>query len=216
MVFEIITVHIYPEGGVIAEFDIIVHLVYRFTKGIYTRTEGIEAFANNTFFGYSVNETISSTESGNESIGSTNYFDLFDVVKRTIVLHVITNSITIEILSGTHTTNDRGVTVTFTLPTATATATETFTLPTATATATVTQTLTQTQTTTATWTESQSETLEQLTNSIVNKLMHEPISRLRDETDREAGLVRLEEARSLFGLDGNDLGSGDLDEEASE
>ena len=65
-------------------------------------------------------------------------------------------------------------------------------------------------------TESQLETLEQLTNSIVNKLMHEPISRLRDETDREAGLVRLEEARSLFGLDGNDLGSGDPDEEASE
>ncbi len=49
----------------------------------------------------------------------------------------------------------------------------------------------------------QSETLEQLTNSIVNKLMHEPISRLRDETDREAGLVRLEEARALFGLDGD-------------
>lgn len=63
-------------------------------------------------------------------------------------------------------------------------------------------------------TESQLETLEQLTNSIVNKLMHEPISRLRDETDREAGLVRLEEARSLFGLDGDDPGSGDLDEEA--
>ena len=51
-------------------------------------------------------------------------------------------------------------------------------------------------------TGSQVETLEQLTNSIVNKLMHEPISRLRDETDREAGLVRLEEARVLFGLDG--------------
>ena len=60
---------------------------------------------------------------------------------------------------------------------------------------------------------SQVETLEQLTNSIVNKLMHEPISRLRDETDREAGLVRLEEARVLFGLDGD---SGDRDGEPSE
>ena len=50
-------------------------------------------------------------------------------------------------------------------------------------------------------TNAQADTLEQLTNSIVNKLMHEPISRLRDETDREAGLVRLEEARALFGLD---------------
>jgi hypothetical protein len=35
----------------------------------------------------------------------------------------------------------------------------------------------------------------------VNKIMHAPISRLRDETDREAGLIRLEEARSLFALD---------------
>ena len=43
--------------------------------------------------------------------------------------------------------------------------------------------------------------LEQLTRSIVNKLLHAPISRLRDERDREAGLVRLEEARVLFGLD---------------
>ena len=45
------------------------------------------------------------------------------------------------------------------------------------------------------------ELLEQLTRGIVNKLLHAPISRLRDETDREAGLIRLEEARVLFGLD---------------
>ncbi len=48
---------------------------------------------------------------------------------------------------------------------------------------------------------SQQETLEQLTRSIINKLMHAPISRLRDESDREAGLVSLEEARTLFALD---------------
>lgn len=47
----------------------------------------------------------------------------------------------------------------------------------------------------------QSETLEQLTRSIVNKIMHAPISNLRAETDREAGLIRLEEARALFALD---------------
>jgi len=50
----------------------------------------------------------------------------------------------------------------------------------------------------------QVDTLEQLTRSIVNKLMHSPISRLRDENDRGAGLVRLEEARALFGLDHDD------------
>jgi glutamyl-tRNA reductase len=50
----------------------------------------------------------------------------------------------------------------------------------------------------------QEDTVAQLTRSIVNKLMHAPISRLRDETDREVGLVRLEEARTLFGLDDDD------------
>ena len=50
----------------------------------------------------------------------------------------------------------------------------------------------------------QSEAVEKLTRGIVNKIMHAPISRLRDETDREAGLARLEEARSLFALDESD------------
>ena len=59
---------------------------------------------------------------------------------------------------------------------------------------------------------SQQETLEQLTRSIVNKLMHAPISRLREETDREAGLVSLEEARTLFALDdGEELRSPDIE-----
>jgi glutamyl-tRNA reductase len=63
----------------------------------------------------------------------------------------------------------------------------------------------------------QHETLEQLTRSIVNKLMHPPIRRLRDETDREAGLIRLEEARALFGLDRGELDSDvDADEEAED
>jgi glutamyl-tRNA reductase len=50
----------------------------------------------------------------------------------------------------------------------------------------------------------QSEAIEKLTRGIVNKIMHAPISRLRDETDREIGLARLEEARSLFALDESD------------
>lgn len=63
----------------------------------------------------------------------------------------------------------------------------------------------------------QSETLEQLTRSIVNKLMHSPIARLRDETDREAGLIRLEEARALFGLDADEIEADvDADDEESD
>ncbi len=59
--------------------------------------------------------------------------------------------------------------------------------------------------------ESQVEGVEHLTRSIVNKLMHAPISRLRDETDREAGLARLEEARALFALDDLDAPGAHLD-----
>jgi glutamyl-tRNA reductase len=58
--------------------------------------------------------------------------------------------------------------------------------------------------------------LEQLTRSIVNKIMHAPISRLRDETDREAGLIRLEEARALFALDAGPTGSVETDEDDDE
>jgi glutamyl-tRNA reductase len=45
------------------------------------------------------------------------------------------------------------------------------------------------------------ERVEAMTRSIVNKILHAPIARLRDETDREEGLAMLEAARSLFGLD---------------
>jgi len=45
------------------------------------------------------------------------------------------------------------------------------------------------------------EALDQLTKSIVNKLLHSPVARLRAETDREEGIAMLEAARTLFGLD---------------
>lgn len=46
------------------------------------------------------------------------------------------------------------------------------------------------------------EGVEQLTRQIVNKLLHAPISRLRDQEDRAQGLATLETARVLFDLDG--------------
>jgi len=62
--------------------------------------------------------------------------------------------------------------------------------------------------------DDQSEAIEKLTRGIVNKIMHAPISRLRDETNREVGLARLDEARSLFGLDedADDAELSDLDD----
>ena len=43
--------------------------------------------------------------------------------------------------------------------------------------------------------------VESLTRSIVNKILHAPVSRLRREAERDGGLVYLEAARGLFGLD---------------
>ena len=54
--------------------------------------------------------------------------------------------------------------------------------------------------------------VEALTRGIVNKLLHAPLSRLREELEGEAGLAHLEAARSLFGLDDEGQG-GDSDEE---
>ena len=45
------------------------------------------------------------------------------------------------------------------------------------------------------------EAVERLTRAIVNKILHEPVSRLRREAEREEGMAYLEVARMLFGLD---------------
>ena len=53
--------------------------------------------------------------------------------------------------------------------------------------------------------------VEAVTRGIVNKLLHAPLSRLREELEGEAGLAHLEAARALFALDeegGSDEGDG--------
>jgi glutamyl-tRNA reductase len=50
-------------------------------------------------------------------------------------------------------------------------------------------------------TPEQREAIEALTRTIVNKILHAPVSRLRGEEDREQGLATLEAARALFALD---------------
>ena len=57
--------------------------------------------------------------------------------------------------------------------------------------------------------------IETLTRGIVNKLLHAPLSRLREELEGEAGLAHLEAARALFALDdeGNAARDDDSDEE---
>jgi glutamyl-tRNA reductase len=52
--------------------------------------------------------------------------------------------------------------------------------------------------------ESQREAVDALTRSIVNKILHAPISRLRREAEREEGMAYLEAARVLFHLDSRD------------
>ena len=49
--------------------------------------------------------------------------------------------------------------------------------------------------------ESERERVESLTRSIVNKILHAPLSRLKREAEREEGIAYLETTRALFGLD---------------
>jgi glutamyl-tRNA reductase len=49
--------------------------------------------------------------------------------------------------------------------------------------------------------EAERAAVDALTRSLVNKILHEPVSRLRREAEREEGIVYLETARVLFGLD---------------
>ena len=52
--------------------------------------------------------------------------------------------------------------------------------------------------------DDQREGVEALTHTMVNKILHAPLTRLRREAEREEGLVYLEVARMLFGLDDED------------
>jgi glutamyl-tRNA reductase len=49
--------------------------------------------------------------------------------------------------------------------------------------------------------ETEREAVDALTRAIVNKILHTPLTRLRQEAEREEGMAYLEVARLLFGLD---------------
>jgi glutamyl-tRNA reductase len=49
--------------------------------------------------------------------------------------------------------------------------------------------------------ESRRQAVDALTRSIVNKILHAPVSRLRREAEREEGMAYLEAVRALFALD---------------
>lgn len=57
--------------------------------------------------------------------------------------------------------------------------------------------------------DDQREGVESLTRSIVNKILHQPLARLRAESDREEGIAMREAARMLFALDDDDEGLAD-------
>ncbi len=63
--------------------------------------------------------------------------------------------------------------------------------------------------------DEQRDGVDALTRTIVNKLLHPPVSRLRDQSDREQGLAALEAARVLFGLDDAQPDESAEDEEES-
>ena len=53
------------------------------------------------------------------------------------------------------------------------------------------------------------EAVEALTRSIVNKILHAPLARLREEAEREEGIAHLETTRLLFALDDAEPGAPD-------
>lgn len=55
----------------------------------------------------------------------------------------------------------------------------------------------------------QREAVEALTRSIVNKLLHAPLSRLRSQSEHAGGFASLEAVRELFGLDSPGSGEGE-------
>ncbi len=61
----------------------------------------------------------------------------------------------------------------------------------------------------------QRDALDVLTRAMVNKLLHAPVTRLREETEREEGLAYLEAARVLFALDDPGAPGAEADAELS-
>jgi glutamyl-tRNA reductase len=61
--------------------------------------------------------------------------------------------------------------------------------------------------------DGQLERVEALARSIVNKILHAPLSRLRAEAGREEGLAMLEAARELFALDDDSAPGSHIDTE---
>ena len=59
--------------------------------------------------------------------------------------------------------------------------------------------------------DDQLDRVEALARSIVNKILHAPLSRLRAESGREEGLAVLEAARELFALDDASAPGGHID-----
>jgi glutamyl-tRNA reductase len=47
--------------------------------------------------------------------------------------------------------------------------------------------------------------VDALTRAIVNKILHAPLARLREEAEREEGMAHLETTRLLFALDEADV-----------
>jgi len=62
--------------------------------------------------------------------------------------------------------------------------------------------------------EAQQRGVEALTRALVNKVLHAPVSRLREQAEREGGLAYLEAAKVLFALDDPNAPGAEADQRA--
>ena len=66
------------------------------------------------------------------------------------------------------------------------------------------------------WSDEQRAAVDGITRAIINKLLHAPLARLRQEVDREEGLAHLEAARLLFALDDDGAPGAEADRRGEE
>ena len=63
--------------------------------------------------------------------------------------------------------------------------------------------------------DAQQRGVEALTRALVNKVLHAPVSRLREQAERDGGLAYLEAAKVLFALDDPTAPGAEADQRAA-
>ena len=109
MIFQILQEQVDLESRAVVEVEVLVQLYVGFTESIDASIDHCEVFADLTLFGYAVDGNLHRNRK--EERQTADDFDLFNVIKRTIVLNAVTNSVAVEVLGCANSTNNGRVSV---------------------------------------------------------------------------------------------------------